>query len=159
MPELTIKLNPFFRQALREIIEPIEKRFQLSLAVSLEGAPTDDDELLTTWRDDLIEQLRADVNRLQEILARSTPEGDTITLSEGEADAALRAASAVRLKIHEVFLDDISDQALESGEVDIAGLSPEQHKPFACYSFLAGFQEWLCTQMMPGFPESWDPDE
>ncbi|MGE9296512.1 MAG: hypothetical protein ACQKBV_09525, partial [Puniceicoccales bacterium] len=67
MPELTIKLNPFFLQALREVIEPINERFRLGVAVSLEGVPEDDELLLEAWRDSLLEQLEEDVNALLEL--------------------------------------------------------------------------------------------
>jgi len=157
MPELSFQLNPFFLQALREIIEPINERFRLAVAVSLEGAPDDDDLLLDAWRESLLEQLRADVEQLIALIGKMGP-GEVISLSESEAESAMRAAAAIRLKIREVFLSDIPSRALERGGIDIARLSPEQQKPFACYNFLAAFQETLCAQLMPDFYDDWDDE-
>ncbi|MGE9295110.1 MAG: hypothetical protein ACQKBV_02320 [Puniceicoccales bacterium] len=128
------------------------------MAVSLEGVPEDDELLLEAWRDSLLEQLEEDVNALLELIGKFGP-GETVHLTDAQADGALRAAAAIRLKIREVFLNGLPNQALETGNVDLARLSPDQHKPYACYSFLAGFQEAICAQLMPDFYDDFDDFE
>lgn len=158
MPKLHFKISPFFLQALLDVIEPIEKRFQLQVAVNLDGAPEDDEELLEAWRDSLLEQLREDAKCLVELIQQTHPD-HTLTLTEQQADSALRAASAIRLKIREVFLRQIPDRLLEQDQVDLHKLSPELQKPFLCYDFLYRFQERLIAQLMPemyGLEPGWE---
>lgn len=161
MPRLHYKISPIFRQALIEVIEPIEKRFQLQVAVDLEGAPDDDEDLLDAWRDSLLEQLREDAHFLLELLQRTDAE-ENLTLSEKETESALRAAAAVRLKIREAFLHRIPDEVLECDGVDISSLGLEEQKPFLCYDFLYRFQERLVAQLMPemyGLEPGWEDEE
>lgn len=156
MPKLTFKIAPFYLQALLDVVEPIERRLRLQTAVSLDAADDDDDDLLNCWRESLLEQLREDAKYLIGLLQAMGP-GEELTLTDAEADSALRAASAVRLKIREAFLANISERALETGKVNLSLLGPEEHKPYACYNFLARFQETLVVQLMPefyGFDES-----
>ena len=68
------------------------------LAIDMNGAPDDDEILLEAWRDSLLEQLREDASYLVEVLNQLTPE-HPVEFSEADAESALRAASAVRLKI------------------------------------------------------------
>lgn len=161
MPKLHYQISPFFLQALLDVIEPIEKRLRLQVAVELDGAPDDDEDLLDAWRDSLLEQLREDAGYLLELLRRAGP-NQTLTLTNEQAESALRAASAVRLKIREVFLTRIPDEALERDGVDVAHLSPEEQKPFLCFDFLNRFQERLVAQLMPemyGLAPGWEDEE
>ncbi|WP_309387696.1 hypothetical protein [Cerasicoccus frondis] len=158
MPRLAIKISPFYIQALLDVVEPIEKRLRLQVAVNLDGAPDDDEILLEAWRDSLLEQLREDASYLIELLNQLSPERP-LELSEEDAESALRAASAVRLKIREAFLNRFSEEALERDAVEVAMLSPEEQKPYACFTFLARFQEMLVVQLMPEFYDFDDEEE
>lgn len=164
MPKLALKISPFYVQALLDVIEPIEKRLRLQVAIDMNGAPDDDEILLEAWRDSLLEQLREDASYLVEVLNQMTPE-HPVEFSEADAESALRAASAVRLKIREAFLSRFSEQALERDMIEADALRPEEHKPFMCYSFLARFQEMLVVQLIPesfgfdDFDESDDLDD
>ncbi|WP_309396617.1 hypothetical protein [Cerasicoccus maritimus] len=150
MPKLAIKISPFYIQALLDVVEPIEKRFRLQLAVNMDGAPDDDEILLEAWRDSLLDQLREDSSYLIELLNQLLPE-HPVELSEEDAESALRAASAVRLKIREAFLSRFTEYDLERDLVEPANLGPEEQKPYICYTFLARFQEMLIVQLMPEF--------
>jgi len=161
MPKLQYKISPFFLQALLDVIEPIEKRLRLQVAVDLNNASDDDEDLLEAWRDSLLEQLREDAKYLLELL-QQVDSKQTLTLSDEQAESALRAASAVRLKIREAFLSHIPDEKLEQDGVDIGRLSPEEQKPFLCFDFLYRFQERLIAQIMPemyGLEPGWEDEE
>ncbi|GHC07250.1 hypothetical protein [Cerasicoccus arenae] len=150
MPKLSIQISPHFLQALMDVVEPIEQRLHLQVAISLDSVPDDDELLLEAWRDSLLEQLREDGEYLIHLLRKMLSE-ESLTLTDEEAESTLRAASAIRLKIREVFLSRFSEEALERDQVDMARLGPEERKPYLCFMFLARFQEALVAQLMPDF--------
>lgn len=148
MPELKLRVSPFFRQVLFEVLDPVERRLRLQLAVNPDTGPGEDEDLQRAWRESLLEQLRADAKVLRELLGFDSEKG-VIALSRARAEALLRSAAAARLTIRESFLSRLTWEALESGEVDVNALGPDEHKPYACYVFLAGLQESLVAQLMP----------
>ncbi|MEO0795020.1 MAG: hypothetical protein AAFX93_07660 [Verrucomicrobiota bacterium] len=150
MPEIDFRLSPFFLQALKDVLEPVSKSLRLQVAIKLRATPDDDELLEEAWRDSLLEHLNEDLAELLQLLEELSGES-VLRISDGQAESLLRAASAIRLKIREVFLSELSEYDLEQGSINVAKLRPEQHKPYACFGFLASFQERLVVQLMPDF--------
>ena len=58
-----------------------------------------------------------------------------------------RHLSAVRLRLRERYLQSVADEALETGEVELAKLPEPVRKAFMCYLFLATLQELIIQRL------------
>jgi len=119
----------------------------------------EDPDLAAAWREGLLEALREDCAHLLSIIENHDFGQGVIAIDDQQADATLRACSAIRLKIQQTFLQDIPSEALETGEIDFYALKPDTQKVFACYVFLASWQEMLLAEMYPHIAEEISFDE
>ncbi|MBC2594749.1 hypothetical protein H5P28_10800 [Ruficoccus amylovorans] len=149
MPDIHLRLSPVFLATFRELIDSFSRQVGAQLSVRMEGPDPADTELTEAWRDGLLESVRADCGELAEMLNNASTGHQTITLSEDKAFAVMRACSAVRLKIQQLFLKPFADEQLEEGELDFDEMSPELQQVYACYIFLAGLQEVLIQETDP----------
>jgi hypothetical protein len=53
----------------------------------------------------------------------------------------------VRLRLRERYLQVLGDEALETGEVELAKLTEATRKAFMCYLFLATLQELIIQRI------------
>jgi len=70
-----------------------------------------------------------------------------VAFDQHNAEQIVRACSAVRLRLRERHLQGLGDEALESGEVELAKLSEPVRKAFMCYLFLATLQELIIQRL------------
>ena len=59
----------------------------------------------------------------------------------------MRACTAVRLHLRERRLKSLSDESLETGDIDMDGLDEITRKAFMCYLFLATVQELIIQHL------------
>lgn len=109
----------------------------------------DDPELQEALTADLREGLREDCELLLGILQDPALDDGEIHLPEEHAEAAIRASSAVRLRLRESSLKDVTNEHLERGQVDLLNLPMDQQKAYACYVFLAGLQTLFVEALDP----------
>lgn len=130
-------------------MEQLAQGLQLQLAINLHGPDDSDPVLLEAWRDGLIEGLRSDVVCLLDVIGDLLAGENPIIVEEADAMQLLRAASAMRLRLKELYLASVSDALLEAGDVDFHQLEPERQQAYAAYLLLAALQEQLIAQIDP----------
>lgn len=109
----------------------------------------DDSDLREALNEELREGLREDCELLVGLLQDPSMDDGELHLSEENAEAAVRAASAVRLRLRQSTLHNVIDEELENGNVDMIHLPLDQQKAYACYIFLAGLQTLLVEALDP----------
>jgi hypothetical protein len=70
-----------------------------------------------------------------------------VVFDEENSEPALRACSAVRLRLREEYLKEVSDEKLETGDVEIEQLPEAVRKFFMAYIFLATLQELIIQNL------------
>ncbi len=146
MIKVGLRIHPVFLSSQVRLIEELAEALKRELPVPY-SSPEPDPDLEEAWRSSLVQEVEQDLNCLLIFLGKEGLGTRSVSLNEGEADAVLRACSAVRLKIRETFLSAISGEDMERGLVDMERLSPRERGPFACYLFLAALQDHLLSQM------------
>jgi hypothetical protein len=146
MKRIEVSLNLGVVAPLLDFIKPILKALENQTAFGPDMAEADR-ELEGLWREGLIHSQMEDCNRFLGLFNAEFCNSGKIELTEDNGDAVLRATSAIRLKLRETVLKDMSDAALESGEVDLSGLSEGQRRGFAAYLFLATLQEIIIKHL------------
>lgn len=147
MPKFEFKMSPFFVDTLVEVIKRVTTSLEHHVVIPMDGIDEDPD-LAAAWREGLLESLREDCIDLVSLVSADRFGEGVVSIEEDKAESTLRACSAVRLKIQQTFLqDEISDEALESGQIDFHALQPDTQKVFACYIFLGNLQEMLLAEM------------
>lgn len=154
MPEIHLRISPYLAGPLLDILRAVGKNLSLRLAVPLHGPDESDPELLDAWRDGLLETLAADVECLLGFLEDATSSQKPMAVDEAKSMQLLRAASALRLRLQETFLKRISNEKLESGDVDFDQFEPETQQVYGVYLFLASLQEQLIHSLEPDIHDS-----
>lgn len=149
MHNFEFNISPFFIENLVAVIQRVAATLENKIVVSMDDIEEDPD-LAVAWRAGLLESLQEDCKVLLSLITGDDFRSGVVAIDEAHADAMLRACSAVRLKIQQTFLqDEVSDEALETGTIDFHKLQPDTQKVFACYVFLANWQELLLAKLMP----------
>jgi len=121
-------------------------RGEPSPAVHLPSLP---DDLRELWRDDLLSGQASDLDQLLGLFGEDFFKEGLIYLDEQSAEPVLRACAAVRLQLHRRHLGRLSEEELESGEIDIDNLTEPLRRAFVCYLFLATMQELILNHLNP----------
>ena len=113
-----------------------------------------DEELRAAWTGDLLGGQADDCRRFLALFDREFFATGTVGFDEANAEAVLRACAAIRLRLRERELQNLPDEALESGSVDTAQLGAPATKAFMCYVFLATLQELIIEHLDSAILES-----
>lgn len=149
MSPIEMRLNVEAVKPLLEHIQPLLDELKESLA-SPGQAPEDDELLEEFWHSDLINSQREDVTSLVELFDDTFMEtGRTVVFME-KADHLIRGCTAIRLKLRESSLEDIEDEALESGEFSFDELDFDARMGYGAYMLFASLQEMIIAQMEKG---------
>jgi len=70
-----------------------------------------------------------------------------IGFHDENAEAIVRACSAVRLQLRAHPLAGLDDETLEGGDVELTRLEESVRKAFMCYLFLATIQELIIQHL------------
>lgn len=143
---LDIGFHPGIVSAFRDMVEEASRAGAVQPVVK-PRLPEDDEELDEFWRESLLEQLRADCDELLEQLGSFGEGSHQLAMTPEQAEALLRASSAVRLKIRELHLSDIPDESLEEGFCNLESLPLDTRRNYMCYAFLASLQATLIAEL------------
>ncbi len=146
MSRIELRLKLELVAPLLDFIKPVLDLLETEAALAL-PVIDDDDELEDIWRDGLINTQIEDRGFLMDLFGAPFLETGHLNVDLDDADRILRAASAIRLKVREKFLGDLSDAALEGGEFDYASLKESERKGFEVYLFFASFQEIIIRHL------------
>lgn len=149
MPEIQFRISPVFLVTFTELVETLTRQVGLQLAVQVNGPEDEDEIMLEAWRDSLIHSVREDCEKLLSLFKDTGFGQQNVIISEEVALGILRACSAVRLKIQQLFLKKFDESELEEGNLDFHQLDPDTQQVYACYVFLAGLQETLVQEIEP----------
>jgi len=121
-------------------------RVEPSPAVHLPSLP---DDLREIWRADLLGGQASDLDQLLGLFGEDFFKEGLIYLDEHSAESVLRACAAVRLQLHRRHLQGLSEEELESGEIEVDHLTEPLRRAFVAYLFLATLQELILNHLNP----------
>jgi hypothetical protein len=148
MKRIEVRLSLSVVAPLLDVVKSVGDSLDNELAAALDLERIEED-LREEWRNELVAAQNGDVQSLLALFDSEFFSSGVVNFDESNADAILRACAAVRLRLKDQFLDDLADDALESGEVDLEALPDDQRRFFMCYLFLATVQELVIEHLEP----------
>lgn len=146
MKRIEVKLSLGVVAPLLDVIKAVEISLEDELAAALPMEQVDVD-LREEWRSELVAEQNGDVARLLALFDSDFFASGTVAFDEDNADSILKACTAVRLRLRDKFLDNLSDEVLEHGDVELEELSDNERQGFMCYLFLATVQELIIEHL------------
>jgi len=146
MKRIEVKLSLPVVAPLLDVIKAVQDSLQDKLAAPLEMGEVDED-LREIWHDELIGEQNTDVGKLLAMFDRDFFTSGVIAFDADNAEPVVRACAAIRLRLREFSLKALTDEALESGEVEIEKLAEPLRTAFMCYLFLATVQELIIQHL------------
>jgi len=146
MKAIEIKLNQETVEPLIQSLGPVLKKLEHEAALAL-PVVDEDDELAEIWSKGLIHTQTEDCRSLMNLFDERFRESGLVVIELAEADRFLRASSAIRLKVRELMLPHVPDEALEGADFDFAHLGEPDRTGFALYLFLATLQELIIRHL------------
>ena len=145
MIEFQIRVDPRILQA---ILPEIEKMFACSsksgsLAYACPN-PLDED-FVEAWESGLKEEFLNDRKALARLLRNPKFRHGYVEVEDEEVDEILRSITELRLTIREYSLEEISDEQLENGEVDIESKKSSVRIGYFAYLVMAEIQERIIS--------------
>lgn len=140
MKKIEIKLSQPIVAPLLDFIKSIADELRDELVFEPQF-PDSDPELQESWREELVEAQGDAIGAFMGLFDREFFDSGNVVIDEKNAEAILRAAAAIRLKIRTEILKEIPDEVLEKGDVPFEELSLNEQHGYACYLFLATIQE------------------
>jgi hypothetical protein len=145
MKRVEVKLSLSVVAPLLDVVR--EMAADLGQAPSVGVFPHGDEDLGEAWTGDLVRSQESDTAVLLALFGEEFFSEGVIHLDARNVEAVARACSALRLRLRERHLKAVSDELLESGEVDAEVLDDGARKGFLCYLFLAAIQEIIIRHL------------
>jgi hypothetical protein len=114
------------------------------------AAPDSEPDFNAIWSEELVAGRDRDVDVLLSVFDGDFSSEGKVCFDSENAAPFIRACSAVRLCLRERRLAAVTDEALESGDMDGAKLDVRTQKAFLCYLFLATLQELVIQRIEDG---------
>tara|TARA_B100000282_G_scaffold266549_1_gene218328 strand:- start:35 stop:484 length:450 start_codon:yes stop_codon:yes gene_type:complete len=145
MIEFQIRVDP---RILQTILPEIEKMFaRASKSGSLAYAcpnPLDED-FVEAWESGLKEEFLNDRKALARLLRNPKFRYGYVEVEDEEVDEILRSITELRLTLREYSLEEISDEQLENGEVDVDSKKSSVRIGYFAYLVMAEIQERIIS--------------
>lgn len=142
-----MRLNVEAVKPLLDHIKPLIESLHNRLAAP-GSPPEDEDEVMEGfWRQDLLISQQQDVSLLVNMFDEQFLETGRAMLDLNKSDQILRACAALRLKLRECSLKDVSESALESGDIDFESFGFEERIGYGAYMLFASLQEMIIAQL------------
>ncbi len=146
MKRIEVKLSLPVVAPLLDVIKEMAPDLQRDLAVPMKLR--DIDMILeATWWGELRNSQREDVRILLALFNEEFFSEGVISIDEANAEHVVRACAAVRLVLRARHLQQMDEESLECGEVDLEKLSEPTRRAFMCYLFLATLQELIIQHL------------
>lgn len=146
MKRVEVKLSLAVVAPLLDVIKRVADSLQGQLAAPLPMKDLEP-EFHETWSEELRTGQNADVRTLLALFDNEFFSTGVISFDEENAEAIVRACSAVRLHLRARYLKGIDDETLEGGDVELGQLTEDVRKAFMCYLFLATIQELIIQHL------------
>jgi hypothetical protein len=146
MKRVEVKLSLPVVAPLLDIIR--ELSFELETTLAAPQALHDlDQDFRGAWIGELLEGQNGDLRALLSLFDGEFFTEGVVAFDENNAEPIVRACTAFRLQLRERRLKSLGDEALETGDIDMAGLDDPVRKAFMCYLFLATVQELIIQHL------------
>jgi hypothetical protein len=146
MKRVEVKLSLPVVAPLLDVIRELSFELERNLAAP-QHLDDLDLEFKAAWVGELLEGQTSDLQGLLRLFDGEFFTEGVVAFDESNAEPIVRACTALRLHLRARRLKDLSDDALESGEVDPETLPEEVRKAFMCYLFLATVQELIIQHL------------
>ena len=141
-----VKLSLPVVAPLLDVIRELSTELEKSLAAP-QALHDLDQEFRGAWIGELLEGQNEDLRALLALFDGEFFTEGVVAFDETNAEPIVRACTAVRLQLRERRLKSLTDDALETGDIDMAGLDEPVRKAFMCYLFLATVQELIIQHL------------
>lgn len=146
MKRIEVKLSLPVVAPLLDVIKAAADSLSAELAAPNKLAEIEP-ELRESWRDELLQAQNDEVRQLLALFDAEFFSSGVVSFDGSNAEAIVRACAAVRLRLRERFLAALTEDVLESGDVDFDQLDETSRKAFLCYLFLATIQELIIQHL------------
>jgi len=146
MKRVEVKLSLPVVAPLLDVIRELSSELQKTLAAP-QALHDLDQEFRGAWISDLLASQNEDLRALLSLFDGEFFTEGVVAFDESNAEPIVRACTAFRLQLREKRLKGLSDDTLETGEVDMGQLDEEVRKAFMCYLFLATVQELIIQHL------------
>jgi hypothetical protein len=146
MKRIEVRLSLPVVAPLLDVIKSVSDSLQGKLATSLEMGEVDED-LREIWHAELVGEQASDIARLLALFDREFFSSGVIAFDAENAEPVVRACAAVRLRLREYSLKGLTDETLETGEIEVEKLDAPLRITFMCYLFLATMQELIIQHL------------
>ena len=146
MKRVEVKLSLPVVAPLLDLIRELSAELRENLAAP-QALPDLDPDLRETWVGELLEGQSDDMQELLSLFDGEFATEGVITFDEKNAEPIVRACTAFRLQLRGRRLRSLSDEALETGDIDMEGLDEPVRRAFMCYLFLATVQELIIQHL------------
>jgi len=143
---IEVKLSLPVVAPLLEVIRELAENLKHTLAAA-PALPDPDPEFREAWIGELLAGQEGDLKALLSLFHGEFFTEGVVAFDDGNAEQILRACAAIRLHLRQRRLSALGDEALETGEVEMADLEEGVRKAFVCYLFLATIQELIIQHL------------
>ena len=146
MKRVEVKLSLPVVAPLLDVIRELSGEMQKTLAAP-QALHDLDQEFRGAWINDLLASQNEDLRALLSLFDGEFFTEGVVAFDESNAEPIVRACTAFRLQLREKRLKSLSDDTLETGEIDMSELDEDVRKAFMCYLFLATVQELIIQHL------------
>lgn len=146
MKRIEVKLALPVVAPLLDVIKEVGESLKRNLAAPLTLEDIEPD-FRDAWVSELIASQSDELKTLLGLFDDEFFSEGVVAFDENNAEIIVRACAAVRLHLREVYLKDLGDEILESGEIELGSLEDPLRKAFMCYLFLATIQELIIQHL------------
>ena len=145
MIEFQIRVDPRILQAILPEIEKMFVRASKSGSLAYACPNPLDEDFVEAWESGLKEEFLNDRKALARLLRNPKFRYGYVEVENEEVDEILRSITELRLTIREYSLEEISDEQLENGEVDIESKKSSVRIGYFAYLVMAEIQERIIS--------------
>lgn len=146
MKRIDVSLNVGVIAPLLDFLKPLLRTLETETAFAPEMAEADRD-LAGLWREGLIQRQADDCRRFLALFDARFLNSGQIALTEQNADAILRATSAVRIKLRNEVLRGMAEGDLRNRSVNLGVLSEEERNGYAALRLMDELQDIILTHL------------
>ena len=145
MIEFQIRVDPHILQAILPEIEKMFVRASKSGSLAYACPNPLDEDFVEAWESGLKEEFLNDRKALARLLRNPKFRYGYVEVEDEEVDEILRSITELRLTLREYSLEEISDEQLENGEVDIESKKSSVRIGYFAYLVMAEIQERIIS--------------
>lgn len=146
MKRIEVKLSLPVVAPLLDVMRELAEGLRLSLAAP-GTSPDAEKDFQQAWTAELLSGQNEDVGKLLALFNDEFFSEGMIAFDEENAEPLVRACAALRLRLKSRHLESLGDEALESGQTELAQLDEPTRRAFMCYIFLATLQEIIIQHL------------